>query len=88
MHLGLLGGCHLRETLLIGSLETLSSTNLSFFSDSLSFSAIVSASLFMVLVFFLLNPALVLLNALVILSSKASGFQIADLCIQALEFLS
>ena len=57
--------------LLIGSLGTLGSTNLSFFSDSLSFSFILSASLFMDVIFFLLNPALVLLDALVILSSKA-----------------
>ena len=54
------------------SLWTLGSTNLSFFSDSLSFSAILSTSLFMDLIFFLLNPALVLLDALVILSFKAS----------------
>ena len=71
-HLGLDGGCHLRRTPLIGSLGTLGSTNLSFFSDSLSFSAILSASLFMDLIFFLLNPVLVFLDALVILSFKAS----------------
>ena len=56
----------------VGSLGTLGSNNLRAFSDSLSFSAILSASLFMDLIFFLLNPALVLLDALVILSSKAS----------------
>ena len=72
MHLGLAGGCHLRGAPLIGSLGTLGSNNLRAFSDSLSFSAILSASLFMDFIFFLLNPALVLLNALVILSSKAS----------------
>ena len=72
IHLFLFGGCSLRGTPLTGSLGTLGSTNLSFFSDSLSFSAILSASFFMDLIFFLLNPALVLLDALVILSSKAS----------------
>ena len=63
---------YLRGTPLIGSLGTLGSTALRAFSDSLSFSAILSASLFMDLIFFLLNPALVLLDALVILSFKAS----------------
>ena len=72
MYLSLDGGCHLRGAPLIGSLGTLFSNNLRAFSDSLSFSAILSASLFMDLIFFLLNPALVLLDALVILSSKAS----------------
>ena len=56
----------------IGSIVTLGSTNLSFFSDSLSFSFILPTSLFMDLIFFLLNPALVLLDALVILCFKAS----------------
>ena len=68
IHLFLFGGCHLR----VGSLGTLGSNNLRAFSDSLSFSAILSASLFMDLIFFLLNLALVLLDALVILSFKAS----------------
>ena len=54
------------------SLGTMGSTTLRAFSDSLSFSFIISASLFILLIFFLLNPALVLLDALVILSSKAS----------------
>ena len=72
------------------SLGTLGSTNSRAFLDSLGLSFILSTSLSMDLIFFLLNPALVLLDALVILSFKAShlGFQIADLCIQALEFLS
>ena len=68
MHLGLDGGCHLR----VGSLGTLGSNNLRATSDSLSFSAILSASLYMDLISFLLNPTLVLLNALVILSSSSS----------------
>ena len=72
IHLFLFGGCSLRGTLLIRSLGTLGSTNSSFFSDSLSFSFILSTSLFTDLIFFLLNPALVLLDALVILSFKAS----------------
>ena len=72
IHLFLFGGCSLRRTPLIGSLGTLGSTNLSFFSYSLSFLAILSASLFMDVIFFLLNLALVLLDALVILSFKAS----------------
>ena len=46
------------------------SNNLRATSDSLSFSAILSASLFMDLIFFLLNLALVLSDALVILSFK------------------
>ena len=68
IRLFLFGGCHLR----VGSLGTLGSNNLMAASDSLNFSVILSASLFMDLIFFLLNPALVLLDALVILSSKAS----------------
>ena len=68
--LGLDGGCHIRGTPLIGSLGTLGSNKLRAFSDSLSFSAILSASLFMDLIFFLLNLALVLSDALVILSFK------------------
>ena len=72
IHLFLFGGCSLRRTPLIGSLGTLGSTNLSFFSYSFSFLAILLASLFMDLIFFLLNLALVLLDALVILSFKAS----------------
>ena len=72
MHLGLDGGCRLRGALLIGSLGIPDSKDLKAFPDSLSFSDILSASLFMDLMFFLLNLALVLLDALVILSSKAS----------------
>ena len=72
IHLGLFGGCSLSGAPLIGSLGTLGSTNSSFFSDSLSFSFILSTSLFMDLIFFLLNPALVLSEALVILFFKAS----------------
>ena len=85
IRLFLLGGCHLK----VGSLGTLGSNNLRATSDSLSFSAILSASLFMDLIFLLLNLALVLSDALVILSFKSThlGFQIVDLCIQANEFL-
>ena len=72
IHLFLFGGCHLIGAPLIRSLGTLGSNNLRAFSDSLSFSAILLASLFMDLIFFLLNPALVLWDALVILSSRAS----------------
>ena len=54
------------------SLGTLGSTNSKAFSDSFSFSAILSASLFMDVIYFLLNLALVLLDALVILSFKVS----------------
>ena len=72
MHLGLDRGCSLRGTPLIESLGTLGSTNSRAFLDSLSFSATLSASLFMDLIFFLLNLALVLLDALMILSFKAS----------------
>ena len=68
IRLGLDGGCHLK----VRFLGTLGSNNLRAASDSLSFSAILSASLFMDLIFFQLNLALVLLNDLVILSSKAS----------------
>ena len=86
MHLFLFRGCSLGGTgtkpllvkprsvihdLLIGFLGTLGSASLSSFSDSLSFSAILSASLFMDLIFFLLNLALVLSDAVVILSSKS-----------------
>ena len=62
----LFGGCHLK----VRSLGTLGSNSLRATSDSLSFSAILSASLFMDLIFFLLNLALVLSDALVILSFK------------------
>ena len=72
MHLFLDGGCHLRDVSLIGSLGTLSSKDLRDCSDFLSFSAILSASLFMDLIFFLLNLALVLLDAFTILSSSSS----------------
>ena len=44
----------------------------SFFSDSFSFLFILSKSLFILLIFFLLNLALVLSDALVILSFKES----------------
>ena len=64
----LFGGCHLR----VGSLGTLGSNNLRAFSDSLSVSDILSASLFMDLIFFLVNLALVLLDAFVILFSSFS----------------
>ena len=56
----------------LGALGTLGSNNLRAASGSLSFSVILSASLFMDLIFFLLNLALVLLEAYVILSFKAS----------------
>ena len=70
IRLDLFGGCSLSGAPLMRSLWTLGSTNSSFFSDSLSLSFILSTSLFMDLIFFLLNPALVLLDALVILSFK------------------
>ena len=54
--LDLFEGCSLSGALLMRSLGTLGSTNSSFFLDSLSLSAILSASLFMDLIFFLLNP--------------------------------
>ena len=90
MCLGLDGGCHLRGAPLIGSLGTLGSNNLRTFSDSLSFSAILSASLFILLIFFLLNPALVLLDALVILSSKASiwDFRLSISASRLMNFLA
>ena len=71
IHLFLFRGCSLRRTLPMRSLGTLGSTNLRAFSDPLSFSAILSASLFIDVIFFLLNPASVPLDTLVILSSKA-----------------
>ena len=66
------------------------STNSSFFSDSLSFSFILSASLFILLIFFLLNPALVLLDALIILSFKASiwDFRLLISASRLLNFLA
>ena len=72
MHLDLFGGCSLRGTLLTGSIVTLGFIDSSLASEAASFSFILSASLFILLMFFLLNPALVLLDALVILSFKAS----------------
>ena len=76
--------------LLIRSLGTLGSTNSSFFSDSLSFSFILLTSLFMDLIFFLLNPALVLSDALVILSFKASiwDFRLLISASKLLNFLA
>ena len=78
IHLDLFRGCSLSGALLIRSLGTLGSTNLRAFSDSLSLSFILSTSLFMDLIFFLLNPALVLSDALVTLSFKVSiwGFRL------------
>ena len=66
------------------------SNNSSFFSDSLSFSAILSASLFMLLIFFLLNLALVLFDALLILSFKASiwDFRLLISTFRLLNFLA
>ena len=72
IHLDLFGGCSLSGALLMRSLGTLGSTSSRDFSDSLSLLFILSTSYFMDLIFFLLNPALVLLDALVILSFKAS----------------
>ena len=83
IHLFLFGGCCLR----VESLGTLGSNNLRVASASLSFSAILSASRFMDLIFFLLNLALVLLDALVILSSKASIWDFR-LSISATKFLN
>ena len=87
-HVDLFGGCSLRGTLLTGSIVTLAFIDSSLALEAASLSFILSASLFILLIFFLLNPALVLLDALVIFQSIHLGFQIADLCIQALEFLS
>ena len=72
MHLFLLGGCSLRGAPRIGSIGTHCSTNSNLASDSFSFSLILLKSLFILLIFFLLNLALVLLDALVILSFKES----------------
>ena len=72
IHLFLDGGCCLRAAPLIGSLEILGSKDLRACSDFLSFSATLSALCFTDLIFFLLNLALVLLEALVILSSSSS----------------
>ena len=57
---------------LIGSLGTLGSNNLRALLDSKSLFVILSFSLFIDLIFFLLNLALALLEALLILSSRAS----------------
>ena len=54
MRLGLDGGCHLRGAPLTGLLGTL--IDFILLSDSASCVVNLSASLFMVLVFFLLNP--------------------------------
>ena len=54
MRLGLDGGCRLRGAPLTGSLGTLIDSIL--LSDSASYVVNLSASLFMVLIFFLLNP--------------------------------
>ena len=72
------------------SLGTLDSTNSSFYLDSLSLSFILSTSLFMDLIFFLLNPALVLLDALVILSFKTSiwDFRLSISAFRLLNFLA
>ena len=56
----------------IGFLGILDSIDSSDFLDSLSFSVILSASLFMDRIFFLLNIALVLWDAFVILFSNPS----------------
>ena len=58
MRLDLFGGCSLRGAPRIGSLGTHCSINSSLASDFDSFSAILLASLFILLIFFLLNPAL------------------------------
>ena len=72
MHLDLFGGCSLRGTLWRGLIVTLGFTDSSLASEAASFLLILSASLFILLIFFLLNLALVLLDALVILSFKES----------------
>ena len=72
MHLFLLGGCSLRQAPRIGSIDTHCSTDSSLSSDFASFSLNISKSLFILLIFFLLNLALVLSDALVILSFKES----------------
>ena len=82
IHLGLFGGYSLRGLWLLGlclirgapqirSIGTRCSIDPSLASDSASFSFILSASLFILLIFFLLNLALVLSDALLILSFKA-----------------
>ena len=90
MCLDLFEGCSFSKALLIGSLGTLGSTNSSFVSGSLSFSFILLTSLFMDLIFFLLNLALVLLDALVILSCKASicNFRLLISASRLLNFLA
>ena len=72
MHLDLFRGSSLKGALRIGSLGTHCSINSSLASDFASFSVILSASLFILLIFCLLNLALVLSDALVILSFKVS----------------
>ena len=70
MHLGLFRGCSLSGAPRIRSIGTHCSIDSSLASDSASFSFILSASLFILLIFFLLNLALVLSDALLILSFK------------------
>ena len=72
MHLFSLGGCSLRGAPRIGSIGTRCSADSSLASDSFSFSLILSKSLFILLIFFLLNLALVLSDALIILYFKES----------------
>ena len=71
MHLDLFRGCRLSGAPRIGSIVTLGFTDSSLASDSLSFSFILLTSLFMDLIFFLLNLSSVLSNDLVILFFKA-----------------
>ena len=70
MRLVLFEGCSLRGTLWRGSVVGLGFTDLNLALDAASFSLILSASLFILLIFFLSNLALVLSDALVILSFK------------------
>ena len=72
MHLFLLGGCSLRGAPRIGSICTHCSTDSSLASDSISFLLILLKSLFILLIFFILNLALALSDALFILSFKES----------------
>ena len=70
--LDLFRGCSLSGAPRRGSIVTLGFINSSLALEAASFSFILSASPFILLIFFLLNPALVLLDALVIFSFKAS----------------
>ena len=90
IRLDLFGGCSSWGAPQIRSIGTRCSTDSSLASEATSFSAILSASLFMDLIFFLLNLALVLSDALIILSFKASiwDFKLSISASRLLNFLA